>query len=390
MWSAIGAIDRNVNERGNSPNTIVSLLLLSFTFIYQFQRVQSLSLSTRDNIYRSQGPYFCRVTCQEKRTDDRLESTSYPACAWTNPRQPSSTKSLLELTAKSQRRRFGDSDDNIDNNNNNNNNKNANSKSTIFPGYNFFKRSGRRIGESNYNDKDTAGRKGYVPSGMSQAEYSAIRKIETEREQKMNYGGWGPRFRRTDRPDGDWMTIPNLWTFGRIDNNSKRNNDNVDGENNGARHSIRRRIQSLAQTHGTSFLLGYVLVDSLYAGYALWKFKQIQDSIILRKTRGLAYAVFSLILTTLGTFAGLSSKLQILTPPVARNMIKSTIRGPARATLIKINALKIAVAMLQIPLWNGLMERANRRWLWSKNRFAMTITSAAMTGLTIFGIILFR
>jgi len=387
MRSIISVIDRNVTERGNGFKTIVTLLLLSVAFIYQFQRVQSFSLSTRDSsIYRSQGPYFCRVTCREKIIDDRREGTFYPAGAWTNPRRPSSTRSLPELAAKSQRHRFGGSDDNSDNNN-----KNVNGKSTLFPGYNFFKRSGRRIGESDAKESS-----GYVPSGMSRAEYSAIRKMETERKKKMNYGGWGPRFRRTDRPDGDWMTMPNLWTFGRIDNNN-RNNDNADGENNGARHPIGHRIQSLAQTHGTAFLLGYVLVDSFYVGFALWKFKQMQDSIILRKTRGLVYAVFSLLLTNLRIFAGLSSKLQMLTPPTTRNILKSTIGGPATTTLIKVNstlikihALKIAVAMLQIPLWNGLMERANRRWLWSKNRFAVTITSAAMAGLTLFGMVLFR
>jgi hypothetical protein len=293
---------------------------------------------------------------------------------------------LPELAAKSQRRRFGGSDDNSDNSN-----ETANRKSTLFPGYNFFKRSGRRIGETDAKESS-----GYVPSGMSRAEYSAIRKMESEREQKMNYGGWGPRFRRTDRPDGDWMTMPNLWTFGRIDNNN-RNNDNVDGENSGARHSIGHRIQSLAQTHGTAFLLGYVLVDSLYVGFALWKFKQMQDSIVLRKTRGLVYTVFSLLLTNLRIFSGLSSKLQMLTPPTTRKLLKSTIQGPATTTLLKVNstlikihALKIAVAMLQIPLWNGLMERANRRWLWSKNRFAVSFASAAMTGLILFGIVLFR
>ena len=75
-------------------------------------------------------------------------------------------------------------------------------------GYTFFQSSGQPA-------NDSKGKKGYVPSGLSREEYAAIRKKEADKEKKMNYGAWGPRFFRTDRPDGDWMVMPNLWTFGQ-------------------------------------------------------------------------------------------------------------------------------------------------------------------------------
>jgi hypothetical protein len=85
---------------------------------------------------------------------------------------------LTNLSARSQRNRFGENDNNVDN---------SNSSTSTIPGYTFFKRSGGQIGDSN-NVKNTKDSMGYVPSGMSREEYSTIRKMETEKEKKMNYG----------------------------------------------------------------------------------------------------------------------------------------------------------------------------------------------------------
>ncbi len=279
------------------------------------------------------------------------------------------------------RNKSGSAENQVDNTNN----KNVNSNTATMPGYTFFQRSGRRDGGS-----ETKGNMGYVPSGMSREEYSAIRKMEAEKERKMNYGAWGPRFFRTERPDGDWMVMPNLWTFGQVDNTRQPVSNGVDGEMGGIRPSLRRRLQWLAQVNGPAFLLGYVLVDSLFFCYSLWRLKQMQDSAIIQKTYGLAFAVCRLLFSALGVFSGLAPRLQVLNAPVARKTIKSAILGPVAVSLIKINALKIAAATLQIPLWNGLMELSNRRWLWSRKRFTATITSAAIAGISIFGILLLR
>ena len=59
----------------------------------------------------------------------------------------------------------------------------------------------------------------YVPSGLTREEYAALRERERREASKMDYGGWGPRFLKGDRPDGDWMVVPSLWTGG-FDSNS--------------------------------------------------------------------------------------------------------------------------------------------------------------------------
>ncbi len=316
------------------------VLLLSLLFLYQFQCVHSFSRPSDISI---------------------------------GPRRISSRRGLSTLAIMRRRNKSGGAENEV----NNIINKNVQSSTATMPGYTFFKSSGRR-------DDSNSGTKGYVPSGMSQEEYSAIRKIEAEKERKMNYGAWGPRFFRTDRPEGDWMVMPNLWTFGQVEVNRQTG---VPGEQNGLRPSIRRRIQYLAQVNGPAFLLGYVLVDSLFFCYTLWKLKQIQDSAVIQKTYGLAFVASSLLFSALGRFSGLAPRLHVLKAPIAKKTIKSAILGPVAVSLLKINALKIAAATLQIPLWNRLMELSNRRWLWSKKRFA-TIAYTAMTVVTIFGVLL--
>jgi len=311
---------------------------------------------------------------------ENVHSFSHSTHISITARKQSSQRGLSTLAIMG-RNKSGGAENQVDNTNN----KNVNSNTATMSGYTFFQRSGRRDGTS-----ETKGSMGYVPSGMSREEYSAIRKMEAEKERKMNYGAWGPRFFRTERPDGDWMVMPNLWTFGQVDNTRQPVGNGVDGEMGGVRPSLRRRLQWLAQVNGPAFLLGYVLVDSLFFCYSLWKLKQMQDSAIIQKTYGLAFAVCRLLFSALGIFSGLAPRLQVLNSPVARKTIKSAILGPVAVSLIKINTLKIAAATLQIPLWNSLMELSNRRWLWSKKRFTTTITSAAMAGISIFGVLLLR
>jgi hypothetical protein len=55
---------------------------------------------------------------------------------------------------------------------------------------------------------------GYVPDGLTAQEYTAIKQKEAESIASKNFGAWGPRFQRTDRPDGDWMVLPELWISG--------------------------------------------------------------------------------------------------------------------------------------------------------------------------------
>ena len=56
--------------------------------------------------------------------------------------------------------------------------------------------------------------KPYVPSGMTAAEFAAIKKRESDEQKSLNFGAFGPRWSRQSRPDGDWMLMRSLWTRG--------------------------------------------------------------------------------------------------------------------------------------------------------------------------------
>lgn len=67
------------------------------------------------------------------------------------------------------------------------------------------------------NSEDLSGilRSGpYVPSGLTAEEYQQLKQKEAEKLRKMDFGAWGPRFKKSDRPNGDWLLQPKLWSMG--------------------------------------------------------------------------------------------------------------------------------------------------------------------------------
>ena len=172
-------------------------------------------------------------------------------------------------------------------------------------------------------------------------------------------------------PRGDWMAMPNLWTMGYFGMNNNSNNKNNKNDHSNRLILLRCRLQLIIRGYGPAFLLGYVFIDCLYSGYAVWRYKQIR------------YASF------LGFIMGLRPvQQQIIQPVIIKIATKSV--TVVSLTYLKLHALKIVLAMLQIPLWNILMERANRQWLWSKRRFVVVVGSAVTVALTLFGSAMLR
>ncbi|KAL9185968.1 hypothetical protein ACHAXT_005206 [Thalassiosira profunda] len=67
------------------------------------------------------------------------------------------------------------------------------------------------------------GPKSYVPDGLSEDQYRQIKSEELARQQKMNFGMWGPRFKQIDGdPDSNWFNLPSLWTSGFSAENKAR------------------------------------------------------------------------------------------------------------------------------------------------------------------------
>jgi hypothetical protein len=153
-------------------------------------------------------------------------------------------------------------------------------------------------------------------------------------------------------------------------------NNNSNNKNNKNDHSNRlillcRRLQLIIRGYGPAFLLGYVFIDCLYSGYAVWRFKQIRYASIL------------------GFIMGLRPVQQQIIQPVIKKIATKSVTVVS-LTYLKLHALKIVLAMLQIPLWNILMERANRQWLWSKRRFVVVVGSAVTVALALFGSVMLR
>lgn len=107
---------------------------------------------------------------------------------------------------------------------------------------------------------------GYVPSGLTREQYEKIKKEERDKQKKMNFGAWGPRFSKSDRPTGDWMVVPSLWVSGFTNNPVQRDTKlSLPGEK-----TTTQRTRSMGFLINTA--LGFAMLDiSLAITYLLHK-----------------------------------------------------------------------------------------------------------------------
>jgi hypothetical protein len=160
---------------------------------------------------------------------------------------------------------------------------------------------------------------GYVPSGLTREQYEAIKKKEKEKQKKMNYGAWGPRFSASDRPAGDWMVVPSLWITGFTNNPTQREAQlRNDGENS-------KQIAN-GFTKSSKIALGFLIIDfSMALSYILHK---------KREASLLAIMLF---------------KIKRITFPFS---IKA---------ILKYTLLKFAITSIVVNLMNFLAERKMKR-----------------------------
>ena len=217
---------------------------------------------------------------------------------------------------------------------------------------------GENVRKSEESDNNVPGFKffqgdgSYVPSGMSREDYAKLRKTEIEKEKNQNYGAWGPRFKRVDAPNGDWMIMPNLWTLGQVSRQSSSGMDGVD--RSGSPSRIRNLVVNLfgfMRKYMPLFLLGYFLFDCLEIGAAMWVWNAEE-----------------------------------MTWKKAIRFIIKTIcfqRKAFQISVMKAETFKITSAALVTPMLNKLMERWNRRRLWTRKRSSMVIISVSIVVLAL-------
>lgn len=55
----------------------------------------------------------------------------------------------------------------------------------------------------------------YVPTGLTEEQYRAIKEADAAKFQNVDFGAWGPRWKKVDGdPQGNWFSMPGLWTGG--------------------------------------------------------------------------------------------------------------------------------------------------------------------------------
>lgn len=121
---------------------------------------------------------------------------------------------------------------------------------------------------------------GYVPSGLTPQEYQKLKQKEAREQASKDFGAWGPRFHRSNRPDGDWFLMKSLWTGGFDPNN---------GNNQGAGDNLTRRkqLQKFLSRFLPPFLLAFAAIDCVLSALSVWTAAQMT----VRKAVQLSFTV---------------------------------------------------------------------------------------------------
>jgi len=184
----------------------------------------------------------------------------------------------------------------------------------------------------------------YVPSGLSIEQYSNLKKEEEDKRKKMNYAAWGPRFKRSDAPDGDWMVMPALWTNGFYARSQRP----------AGKMSKKSRVSTFLGETACSlrgifpaFLLAIILVETLATAF------------VVRRT------------------SDLMSKQTALT----FFRLEFGIGGFSAAAVMKALALKLSVSVAMIPAMSRLLETIKQRRMWSSKRTIGTTIAVSIVSL---------
>jgi hypothetical protein len=194
----------------------------------------------------------------------------------------------------------------------------------------------------------------YTPDGLTAAQYNKILKKEKAVLAKKDFGAFGPRFLKAARPRGDWLLMKGLWTNGFQANSVA---GGADGGGNG-RPPKRAHVERLVRTYGPSFLLAYVFLDSSLRAVTMWRASQV----------------------TVRSATFMATRFLLFKQEQIQNSV---------LLVWQMQVLKLALAgALTFPMKRGVMERANRRWLWSPRRLLFAGTGAAISFLLLWGLLL--
>lgn len=195
----------------------------------------------------------------------------------------------------------------------------------------------------------------YIPSGLSQEQYIKLKRDESEQMKQMNFGAWGPRFKRTETPNGDWMVMPSLWTNG-FNAQTPTTGVNKAFDAGSQKRTPLVLATSFLRKKFASFLLGYIILYTCTTAISLYKIVDLTTK----------HAILTILRVPL---LNVSSILTI--------------------SFLKTISLKFAAVALLSPITTQTLEAFNRQRLWS-NRKAIFVCSAASLGLLSLWALLLR
>ena len=196
--------------------------------------------------------------------------------------------------------------------------------------------------------------KPYVPDGLTDNEYAAIKKREAEQVKNKDFGAFGPRWNRESRPDGDWMLMRSLWTRG-FDSNAP-SIDNGDGRNIDGNSSAVGQLSRLLRQNAPIFLVSYAIVVA-----AITCIRLATQSEFIK-----------------GTGAGASLVLGLRSALVSASKMAANTASFRTQSIIQRVFLPCASVLLIRPT-NVLIEYLNRKLLWSKRRSLGVIAASALS-----------
>lgn len=198
------------------------------------------------------------------------------------------------------------------------------------------------------------GKRPYVPSELSAEEYQKIKKKEADEQKSMNFGAWGPRFKRTDTPDGEWMIMPTLWTNG-VNARARPTQPFAEDTNASFGKRLMAGFASVVKHNASAFIMGYIIVDVLATALAMLRATELS----------MRQAVWMILKVAL----------------FKRKSFYVT-------TFMKAQAVKMTLAAAMTPAMNIVLERMNRRKLWTKRRTVLSMAVACAGGLVLWAALL--
>jgi hypothetical protein len=196
----------------------------------------------------------------------------------------------------------------------------------------------------------------YIPSGLTEKEWNEIKRKERKELEKKDFGAWGPRCAKSDRPEGDWMVMPSLWTRGFNSNNSI-----VNSAQKGNNYMWNRNVNGQSKASSTNS-----------SSSNRWNMKRLLP----------VYAMtFVLLEWILASFYGLHKKDYVsLFVMAALKMKKTSIVMPATKFVLQgsiiVSKLFISAAFLQ-PI-QALVAKFQDRFQWKFTSCLLFVTVATM------------